>query len=278
MDVPHDRLVGLLCSWTDSALRFERVDQVGSWDAAESFLRMLTHPPTRFAVIGSGSASFVVGNGRSGADPADLLRVLARTTSARCARVVDAPARVWTDGVERETLSYAARILEYYGRSGSLERSVACADDGGRWRYSESGTPHAIEREFNTTARRTRDRFTSANLHSLVTAFALPVLTRAQLARSGQVALVRAHLSPSSWAAEVEQQACTIEEANAPAFGYLQRGLGWVAHGPSHAASVLADLERAVRLNPAFESAAKPHLEAARRELARQRRDPPGAG
>jgi len=37
------------------------------------------------------------------------------------------------------------------------------------------------------------------------------------------------------------------------AYGYYQRGLGWLPHIQTHATSVIHDFERAIQINPAYE-------------------------
>lgn len=58
--------------------------------------------------------------------------------------------------------------------------------------------------------------------------------------------------------------------ADAPGYGYLQRGLGYAKHMRTHAAGLAVDLARAVLLSPELESRAALRLAAARRRLGRR--------
>ena len=69
----------------------------------------------------------------------------------------------------------------------------------------------------------------------------------------------------AGWAARIREAACTEEERDDPAHGYYRRALAWMEHLPSHASSAVADFERALMLNPAYEARLRPLLEKARR-------------
>jgi hypothetical protein len=45
----------------------------------------------------------------------------------------------------------------------------------------------------------------------------------------------------------------TVAENDDPAHRYYERGLGWLPNMATHATSVIADFERCLRINPAYE-------------------------
>jgi hypothetical protein len=228
-----------------------------------AFLSHLTHPATRHVLVPFGNATVFINNQQAGSDFADYTVHVSRKLCARTARAVDSPARSSGVGTNGEVLTYETRILEVY-QDGEFVRSVACMNDSGRWIFESAGEPLPVEQTFNYHARRKRDRFTCANLKALLDAFGFPFPDIEAVANIGFYVLVREQLLNSAFAERVEAQACTPAQRDDPAFGYYRRGLGWVAHMQSHAESVLADLERAAQLNPAYEPLVEKHLERAR--------------
>lgn len=148
-----------------------------------------------------------------------------------------------------------------------MTRSVACSDDGGRWSFHTAGDAHPVETSFNYSARRKKDRFTSKALHALLGAFGLPRLDTESFLNAGHYILIREDPTNAEWTRKIQERACTFEQRDDPAHGYYERGLGWVEHMDTHAKSVVADFERAVRLNPSYEPLVRPHLEVARRTI-----------
>jgi hypothetical protein len=93
-------------------------------------------------------------NGPLGTDVGVLPTYAARELKCRAIRAV----RVDDDGP-----CYPARILEVYGPGGkpplAVERTIAAANDGGRWVFETSGTPFAFEDEAAYTRTRKSSRF-----------------------------------------------------------------------------------------------------------------------
>jgi hypothetical protein len=231
-------------------------------DALE-YLSLLSWPASRhIACSATQNCTALVNNSRNGSDYADQKVWLARHLHSRLARIVIQTGRTWTRGTDRETLQYAATIFELFDDNGELIRSVACMDDGGRWVFAESGQPHAIEQSFPYGARRKRDRFSSAQLETLVCAYGLPVMNPESFLAAGRYYLFETPSAPVS--------TCTLAEADDPAFAYYQRGLTWVSHIDTHASSVVADFERCLKLNPDYEPKVRAALDEAHRVLATQ--------
>jgi hypothetical protein len=230
---------------------------------AITFLSHLTSPATRHVMVPFGNVTVFMNNETGGSDYADHAIHLCQRLSVRTARVVDVPSRIVSTRTGREALSYEARILEMY-QNGNLLRSVACANDGGRWTFQCAGEPHPLEQTFEYQARRKRDRFTPANLKALLEAFGFPFPDLNAIASVGHYVLVREQLLDSAYREKVEAGACTPAQRDDPGFGYYRRGLIWVPHMQTHAESVIIDFERAVRLNPAYEPLVQKHLQRAR--------------
>jgi hypothetical protein len=112
--------------------------------------------PTR----GSWTAYF--DNGWQGSDAARLDYV-ASQLQCRAVRVVAVPDTLGTKADRFKKGRYGATIFELYGpRSTTFlnhERSIAVANDGGRWIFQQAGTPLPFEQLEAYGARSIRDRF-----------------------------------------------------------------------------------------------------------------------
>jgi hypothetical protein len=254
-----------------AALKTYRLGGPGEWrlisdtsDLHESlrFLSTLTFPATRHVLVATcrGGTAFV-NNCRDGSDYADYTYSLPRHLNCRFARVVSRQARFWTDGVNRERLQYEARIFALFDLNGQVIRTVACLDDGGRWRFETSGEPHPVEAEFPYSARRKSDRFSDKNLRDLADEIGLSVPDAGDFVNAGHYLLYEETRG-------FPVESCTIEEADDPAYGYYMRGMGYVKHMDSHATSVIHDLEKCVALNAAYEPRVRHYLDDARRRAA----------
>lgn len=230
---------------------------------ALEYLTLLSWPASRHVVFSaSDKCTAMVNNSRNGSDYADQRSWLPCHLNSRFVRIVNEPGFTWTNGIERETLRFAATIFELFDPDGECVRSVACMDDGGKWVFNEFGLQHTIEESFPYNARRKRDRFTSQQLETLIVAYGLPVVDSDVFLAAGHYCLFETMSEPKN--------TCTLVEADDPAYGYYRRGLTWVPNMKTHASSVVADFERCLRLNPEYEPRVRAALDAAHRVLANQ--------
>lgn len=107
-------------------------------------------------------------SGIQGSDPFPFVSLLARELGVLAMRVCSTSNR------------YAANIWEVYaprelGGSPPLghRRSIAAANDGGRWIFEQSGQPFSFEDLSAYSASRTRDRFTREQLQRYLASFGL---------------------------------------------------------------------------------------------------------
>jgi hypothetical protein len=243
-----------------------RVVKVTS-SAAEAVdhLSLRTHPATRLVLVDRGGWTGALTNHRNGSDFSDYQYSAARSLGVRTIRVVDSNARWWTRDGLRERLAYEARIFELHGHDDSTLRSITCADDGGRWVFETSGSPLPIEASFDYDAPRKKDRFTRNNLRALLTAVGPGPLTDATFLKAPRFGLLAERWMNDAWRARIEAAACSLEEADDPAFGYYQVGMSYVDYLDTHATSVIASFERAIAINPAYEPRVREYLRQARR-------------
>jgi hypothetical protein len=87
----------------------------------------------------------------------------------------------------------------------------------------------------------------------------MPDITKESLLNARDLALIQQPGEPA--------RRSTPEQEDDPAFGYYQRGLGWMAHVQTHAEDAIYDLERAAEIDPCYEPKIRQHLERAREAL-----------
>ncbi len=239
-----------------------RVAETSDCREALNYLSRLTFPATRHVAFAAGpSTTAFVNNCRNGSDYADYVYHLPRHLACRFARFVCTRPRIWTNGTDREVMSYEARIFDLHDSAGESIRTVTCMDDGGRWVFETRGEALPVESTFPYTARRESDRFTAEHLHELARQCGFSVPDEAAFRDAGYFVLYDVEgVQPFV--------SCTVEEADDPAYGYYLRGLGWVGHMKTHASSVIHDFERCTRLNPKYEPRVRQYLEVARRHMA----------
>lgn len=234
------------------------------------FLDTVTWPATRLAVFRlTDGWTKIVNNQRGGSEVADLVGRLSLTVPGRVVRVADRAGAVVEQNGFRVRTEYEARIVELFDEGESI-RSISCADDGGRWSYDVAGEPLPIEAEFDDVALRRRDRFTRTNLHDLLRSIGVRPLAAADLLHVRSAVLITATPQDEDWANRVAASACSTAEAADPAHGYFRRGVAWAEHIETHATSVVADLGKAILLDPGMEPQCRDALDRARRQLGRR--------
>lgn len=234
---------------------------------ARHFLDTVTWPPTRYVLFALDATwTVVVNNQRGGSDVADLVRAIRRSEPALAVRVVDHDAVDAVQNGFRVRTQYEARMVEIQS-DGEVRRTITCADDGGRWSFETTGAPLPVEAQFDYEARRRRDRFTRQDLDALLQSLGASAVTEADFDQALGFTLLTSTPHDPQWLSRIEALACTAAEAADPAHGYWQRGMSWVDHIETHAPSVVADLGKAMLLNPAFEERCRPALEMARTHL-----------
>lgn len=234
------------------------VGRTSDFSAVIQFLSVLSWPASRHVAFAAGSqTTALINNSRNGSDYANQTVWLARYLNCRFARILDQDDEIWENGTDRITMRYAATIFELCSAAGELIRSVCCINDGGRWKLSEAGLRLAVENSFPWSARRIRDRFTTAELVRLADACGISVIEPENFLNAGNYLLMESPHPPAN--------SCSLADADDPAYLFFLRGMSWVPRMETHASSIIADLERCLALNPAWESRVRDVLERARR-------------
>ena len=82
---------------------------------------------------------------------------------------------------DRSRHPYPAVVLEVYAPDGKeplkVRRTIAAANDGGRWVFEQTGEPFGFEHVDCYTVRRKADRFTPAMLHEYLGSLGVPLDT-----------------------------------------------------------------------------------------------------
>jgi hypothetical protein len=150
----------------------------GSLDEVLRMLLPLTSVERRrYLFVPTNSAwTAYLDNGSEGTDAFSAMSFLARQMGCRGLRVVHIEDTI--QGRDRDARGrYGATILEIYGPVDTdflnYVRSVAVANDGGRWVFTEAGERQPFEEIDRYAARRVRDRFTPDMLHRYLRALGL---------------------------------------------------------------------------------------------------------
>lgn len=270
VEAPFERVLARFGSYRradQSATRL--LETTGEVSKALHYLDTRTVPVTRLVVVEHGAWTAILTNHTTGSEFHDHQFWAAKMLSVRTVRVVDSEARWWRRGPRRERLGYEARIFELHGPDDAMIRSIACANDGGRWVFETFGEPLPVEATFDYEALRKKDRFTRSNLGALLAAIGTEPLTDSALLGARRFGLLSEEITNATWRARVQEEARSLEEADDPAFGYYRRGLNWVPHMRTHATSVIADFERAVEIDPNYEPRVRIFLQEAHRIVGR---------
>jgi hypothetical protein len=145
-----------------------------AWRSRQDVLDDLTPTPQprRYACVGVDGWSLILNNTPLGTDVGVLPRHAARELRCRAIRAVCA---------DDDQAGYPARILAVYGPDGTppslVERTIAAANDGGRWVFETNGEPYAFEDTAAYQRRRKTDRFTTPMLHEYLRALDVPIDT-----------------------------------------------------------------------------------------------------
>ncbi|NDL56993.1 hypothetical protein [Phytoactinopolyspora mesophila] len=159
-----------LADWIREGLGGDWVLATPTWRSLEDAVSSLVPAPVlfRYACVAVDGWTLVLNNGPLGTDVGVLPSYAARELGCRAIRAV----RVEDDA------AYPARILEVYGPSGepplALERSIAAADDGGRWVFELGGTPFPFEDQSAYQRRSKASRFTSEMVTDYLRALGVP--------------------------------------------------------------------------------------------------------
>jgi hypothetical protein len=155
----------------------------GSLGECFSLLEPLSPAPTKELFLSAGAGWTVYySNGARGSDPFLPMHKLSRALGVTALRAC----------ATRAGAKYAAVILEVYdtpqagGNKYGRRRSIAAANDGGRWVFEQSGEPFDFEDTACYGARKKADRFTREMLLSYLDALGAPRLTDETLQPGGQ--------------------------------------------------------------------------------------------
>lgn len=106
----------------------------------------LRTPMTKRALIGiDQSWTLYLDNDSRGGDPVGAVAVLSKQIGVRTVRITSSQHTMRAREIPKSLRRYGANILEVYDESGSTERSICCANDGGKWVFEQFGNPYDFE-------------------------------------------------------------------------------------------------------------------------------------
>ncbi len=110
-------------------------------------------------------------NGWRGTD-AGVRSVLSRELQIRTIRAVSSEERESNSG---QIQRYGANIFEFEDGQTGAQRQIYCVNDGGKWVFSQRGSPLPFEDQNSFLSRRVRDRFTRESLCEYLLQMGVPV-------------------------------------------------------------------------------------------------------
>jgi hypothetical protein len=133
---------GLGDGWVVRSVEWESLEQASAYLAPSPLF-------TRNAAVPVDGWTLLLTNGPTGTDVGMVPSLAARELGCRAVRAVC---------VRDDEGEFPARIMEVFGPDGSgpllARRSIAAANDGGRWVFETSGEPLPFERSDQYTRRR----------------------------------------------------------------------------------------------------------------------------
>ena len=168
-----------------------------------STLAPLTIAKNRILLLPTtGPWTAVFANGINGSDPGPIMSAMSRELTVRAMRLCIAARKA----------TYPAVIWEVYDAAGTehqisnIRRSIAAANDGGRWVFETSGEPFPFEHLSRYEARLKRDRFDEDLLRTYLAKFGIHDWADALLTPSDPVDAVQITRPPWPGAKEYSLQ------------------------------------------------------------------------
>jgi hypothetical protein len=112
-------------------------------------------------------------NGKLGTDAAGAMPVLAQRMAVRAIRATCIPHTMPARVTQSTRGSYGANILEVYDERGDVRRAIYCANDGGKWKFGQSGPAFEFENTPQYLTRRVSERFTEEMLRAYLNQIAV---------------------------------------------------------------------------------------------------------
>lgn len=164
--------VDIVAEWLCRALGSPWTSRPGSFASLEDLCGSLTvgGELRRRALLGLEAGwTAVLTDGPTGTDLGMVPSLVARELNAVAVRAT---------ATDPSTGRFSATILEVFDPAVRdllrCRRSIAAADDGGRWTFEQFGPPFEFERVDAYERRRVRDRFTAAMLFEYLAALGVP--------------------------------------------------------------------------------------------------------
>jgi hypothetical protein len=164
-----------MADWLREGLGPRWTTRHADWRSIEDAVAALAPraPLNRHACLSVDNWTLLLNNGPNGTDVGLLPSQAARELGCRAVRAVCA--------ADAES-PFPARILEVYGPNGevplALKRSIAAANDGGRWVFETSGQPFEFEDVKRYEQRSKSQRFTCDMVHSYLTQLGVPTVSK----------------------------------------------------------------------------------------------------
>jgi hypothetical protein len=171
LSAPPEKAAGAFQHWQNSLLAGRNIELQhesieGSIESMLQRLAPLTSPvPTKFLFIPTASCwTAFVSNSWRGTDASGSMSVLAKLLDCTALRVLCVNHTLPTKVTKEARGQYGATIFEVYSVDGSVRRTIYAANDGGKWKFGQSGEPFNFENQSAYKTTKVRDRFTQEML------------------------------------------------------------------------------------------------------------------
>jgi hypothetical protein len=159
---------------------YSMVSECISGDINSNLLKLfpLTAPVrTKYLFLPTNSSEWTAyfDNGVLGTDAVGLMSVMAQKLSTLTIRVTCSPNTMPSKVFSETRGSYGANILEVYNSQG-VRRVIYCANDGGKWKFGQSGEPFDFENMPQYLTRRISEKFTEEMLRNYLSNLAVDAL------------------------------------------------------------------------------------------------------
>lgn len=153
---------------TTSALAIEEQDSISFSDAMSQLSTLATHASNWIFMSAGVRYTAMFSNCSQGLDPSPIWPLAVKRCRKRGFRITAVSS-------EHRGKKYPARIVEVFSPDCSnpfnIERSIYCANDGGKWKFGSSGTPYSFEDHTKYEITPIMERFTISDLWKFMSHF-----------------------------------------------------------------------------------------------------------
>lgn len=129
-------------------------------------------------------------NAIMGTDAAGPMHILSQRLKTVAIRATACP-HTMPEKISKDSHGmYGANILEVYNEMGDIARSIFAANDGGKWKFGQSGEPFPFEDLLKYQIKNIKDRFTEEMLKKYLSTLAVDVFDDTAFSTNGNCGIL----------------------------------------------------------------------------------------